>query len=297
MPSFSHSKGPEMRRVQVPRSHLSGVFPRLQVPSRPRRPTGLQVLIHNERCQRSPLEWSWKLMLLQPRLLLLGEEQGDHDDKGANDSQVRDEQGGPSARVGQNCVKAQICLYRVSLGRLLSKSAYKVDFLWDIWLLYKRFLLYTSCYATKHSATGPSTLVTWKISKYPRVYFLSSALIHWRFWMTRPRHSATRPSTHVMWKGDVLDAIHPFILAGTENWGLIRRLYFCNLLSFLDWFSREAKSSLLSYLKLGRRLTLILCCSTLCTVLIRLGNMVEQHRSMSTQPNFPSSWPPLYAGE
>ena len=98
-------------------------------------------------------------MLLQPRLLLLGEEQGDHDDKGANDSQVRDEQGGPSARVGQNCVKAQICLYRVSLGRLLSKSAYKVDFLWDIWLLYKRFLLYTSCYATKHSATGPSTLV------------------------------------------------------------------------------------------------------------------------------------------
>ena len=35
-----------------------------------------------------------------------------------------------------------MCLFRLTLNRLLSKSAYKVDFLWDKWLLYKRFLLY-----------------------------------------------------------------------------------------------------------------------------------------------------------
>ena len=39
-------------------------------------------------------------------------------------------------------MKAPICPSKVTLGRLLSKSAYKVDFLWDKWLLNKRFLLY-----------------------------------------------------------------------------------------------------------------------------------------------------------
>ena len=39
-------------------------------------------------------------------------------------------------------MKAPICPFKVTLGRLLGKSAYKVDFLWDKWILYKRFLLY-----------------------------------------------------------------------------------------------------------------------------------------------------------
>ena len=39
-------------------------------------------------------------------------------------------------------MKAPICPFKVTLGRLLSKSAYKVDFLWDKLMLYKRFLLY-----------------------------------------------------------------------------------------------------------------------------------------------------------
>ena len=39
-------------------------------------------------------------------------------------------------------VKSLINPFRVTLRRLLSKFAYKVDFLWYKWLLYKRFLLY-----------------------------------------------------------------------------------------------------------------------------------------------------------
>ena len=44
-------------------------------------------------------------------------------------------------------------LSRVPLGRLLSKSAYKVDFLWDKWLLYKRFLLYKNCTPEKQGTS------------------------------------------------------------------------------------------------------------------------------------------------
>ena len=33
--------------------------------------------------------------------------------------------------------------FKVTLGRLLSKTAYKIDFFWDKRILYKRFLLYS----------------------------------------------------------------------------------------------------------------------------------------------------------
>ena len=75
-----------MRRVQVPGGHLPRVFPRLQVPSCPRRPAGLQVGLISRIFPLLILRVNF--ILLQPRLLFLGEEQSHNDDKGANDSKV-----------------------------------------------------------------------------------------------------------------------------------------------------------------------------------------------------------------
>ena len=46
-------------------------------------------------------------------------------------------------KVESRKIKALIRPFSVTLGWLLGKSAYKGDFLWDKWLLYKRFLLYS----------------------------------------------------------------------------------------------------------------------------------------------------------